>query len=138
MKRLILLLLVTLLIFSCSKKEVKKESLEGRTAKEAISVVDSLRTAYVKKDRIEIEKLTTAQGLKTVLQNIGNFDSIDLTFTPVWIEIETNKITVNVSWKAKWIVSNKFYEDRGMAIFELKGQPLKVDKVMRANPFSMN
>ncbi|MCX8069246.1 MAG: hypothetical protein N2738_01945 [Thermodesulfovibrionales bacterium] len=137
MKKFFFFLLVVTLILSCGKKEVKKETLEGRTAKEAVSLVESLRMAYVKKDRQELERLTTAQGLKTVLHHIGSFDSIDLTFTPVWIEIETNKTTVNVSWKAKWIVSDKSFEDRGMAIFELKGQPFKVDKILRANPFTM-
>jgi len=135
LKKFSLIILIILLVFSCSKKEVKKESLEGITAREALTVIESLRTAFVKKDRKELERLTTSQGLKSIIQHLSGFDSIDLVFTPVWIEIETDKTSVNVSWKGKWIVSDKFMEDRGMAIIELKGQPLKVDKIKRANPF---
>ncbi len=139
-KHIVSLFCITLLAFavlSCGKKEVKKETPEGRLASEAASLIEKLRAAYVKKERARIEDYATLQMARVILQSMGNFDSVELTFTPVWMEIEGEKITVNVSWRGSWQVSGRVNEDRGMAIFELKGQPLKVDKVLRANPFDV-
>ncbi len=139
-RRLLSLFCITLLAFgllSCGKKELKKETPEGRLASEAASLIERLREAYVKKERSRIEDYVTPQMARSILHSMGNFDSVDLTFTPVWMEIEGEKITVNVSWRGSWQASGRVTEDRGMAIFELKGQPLKVDKVLRANPFDV-
>lgn len=139
MKRIVVLAVccVVLSLLSCGKKEVKKETLEGRIASEAIAVIDKLKGAYIKRNRSEIEQTTTPQSARAILQSLAKFDSVELSFNPVWMEIEQDKVTVNVSWKAKWTVSGNTVEDRGMAIFELRGQPMKVDRILRANPFNV-
>jgi hypothetical protein len=63
------------------------------------------------------------------------FDSVELTFTPRWVEVEDSTVYLNVAWKGTWIVTGKQIEERGMAIFVLEENPLKLSKVLRANPF---
>lgn len=128
---------VFLLIVGCGSKEVKKETPEGRIASEAIAVSEGLREAYVNRNRAKIEQYTTPQVARSILQSLSSIDSAELSFTPAWIEIEEGKVTLNVSWKGKWTKGGMVDEDRGMAIFELKGQPLRVDKILRANPFEV-
>jgi hypothetical protein len=42
---------------------------------------------------------------------------------------------LNITWKSKWTVQGKQLEDRGMAVFVMEGRPLKLSRIMRANPF---
>lgn len=135
MKRLLCCLLLCMVLFACSKKEVKKETEEGRVASEIITISEQIRQAYLKKDLDTIQKHTTPQVYRQITQYINEYNVIDLEFKPVWVEIENKATTLNISWKGKWQKSGRNIEDRGMAIFEFTGQPQKVSKITRANPF---
>ncbi len=123
------------LIASCGKKEVKKVSPESTIANEVFGIAETIRNAYVKNDCATLERNSTKEGYRELIRAMKNFDSVDLTFTPRWVDIEDSVIHLNVSWKGTWVVSGKKTEERGMAIFMLEGKPPKLARVLRANPF---
>ena len=124
-----------LLIASCGKKEVKKVSLESKTANEVFALAETVRKAYVNNDRATLERNSTKEGYRELIGAMKSFESVELTFTPRWVDIEESVIYLNIAWKGTWIVSGKKNEERGMAIFVLEGSPPKLAKVLRANPF---
>lgn len=132
---LILSCMIFLLSASCGSKEVKRVSEDSKTAIEAFSVIEEIRDSYVKNDLALIEKNVTKDGFKAISSVLKSFDSVELTFNPVWVEIEGDHVNVNISWKGKWQKAGKITEERGMAVFVLKGRPLKVDNILRTNPF---
>ena len=135
MKKLALFLLICIALFSCSKKQIKPVSEETKATKEAFALAETIKDAFIKKDLAALEKNTTIDGLRSVTAYGKGFDNVDITFTPRWVEIEDNQISLNISWKSTWVVSGKRTEGRGMAVFVMEGSPLKLTKIMRANPF---
>jgi hypothetical protein len=136
MKKITLLLLATVLLLSCGgKKEVKQVSQESKSATEAFGVAETIKNAFVKKDLATIQKNTTEAGFKDITTGRQVFDSVDITFTPRWVEIEGDQILVNISWKSTWQLSGRKADERGMAVFVMEGNPLKVKNILRANPF---
>jgi hypothetical protein len=129
-------LFVLLLLVSCGKKEVKPVSQESKLAQEAFQLAETLKKAYINKDKAVLEENTTADGYKELVGAIRYFDKADLTFTPTWIEIKDSTVSLTVSWKGTWTVGGKMIEERGLAVFILEGQPLKLARVQRENPFS--
>lgn len=137
-KYLGIFLLILLLLGSCGgKKEVKKESEESKVARDAFTVIESLRNAYTAKDIGAIERNTTQDGLKLVVKDIKKFDTATLIFKPVWVEIESDRVLMNISWQGKWQKGLNSIDEKGMAVFILKEKPLKVDKILRNNPFEL-
>lgn len=129
-------LLILLLLVSCGgKKEVKKESEESKTAKDAFAVIESLRNAYIAKDITAIERNTTKEGFQLVVKDIKKIDTVELKFKPVWVEIEQDKVLLNISWQGRWQKGAVINDEKGMAVFILKDKPLRVDKILRSNPF---
>ncbi len=139
MKRVLVLvavMIVSLFVVSCGgKKEVKKVSEDSRVATEAFALIETVRKAYTERDMATLERSFTRDGYRTVSNGMKYFDSAALTFTPALMEIEGDKVQVNVSWKGSWRKLGKTTDQRGMAVFILKEKPLRVDAVMRANPF---
>ncbi|MBA4372651.1 MAG: hypothetical protein C0402_07275 [Thermodesulfovibrio sp.] len=136
MKKTVLLLIVALSFAACGgKKEVKQVSQESAAYTEAAAMAETIRNAFVGNDRVALQKNSTEQGYRDITASKKMFDQIELSFTPRWFEIEQNQVLLNVSWKSVWTIAGKKTEDRGMAVLVLEGRPLKVSKVLRANPF---
>jgi uncharacterized protein YcfL len=135
MKKTVILLCAALLLFACSKKEVKPVSIESKTSVEAFTLADTIKNAFVKKDTETVQRNTTPEGYQDVMANTKPYDSVELSFTPRWVDIDGSQVTLNVSWKSTWTVSGKKLEDRGMAVFRMDGRPLKLTKIVRGNPF---
>jgi len=138
MKKLFLMAVILAMTFfsaACEKKAVKKVSEDSRIATEAFSVINAIKEAYIQKDVLGIEKNTTQDGFSALRGVIKSFDSAELDFNPVLVEIDQGIVNVNVSWKGIWNKGGKKTQERGMAIFILRGIPLKVDAILRANPF---
>jgi hypothetical protein len=135
MKNTVFLLSFLVLLFSCSSKEVKPVSPESKTALEAFSLAETVRTAFIKNDLLTLQNNSLPEGYTDITVNRRPFDSVDLTFTPRWVEIEKDKVILNVAWKSLWTASGKTFADRGMAVFVLEGSPLKIAKIPRGNPF---
>jgi len=131
----LLVLMVIFLLTACGKEEVKKVSEESEIAQEAFKLAEVVRNAYIKNDRMTLEKNFTKEGYRELIGTIKSFESADITFTPKWVEIEDSTVYLHISWGGTWIVSGKKIEGRGLAIFVLEGKPLKLAKVLRDNPF---
>ncbi|MEW6115948.1 MAG: hypothetical protein AB1553_03505 [Nitrospirota bacterium] len=130
-------LIILVVIVSCGgKKEAIRTSEDSRIATEAFKVVEDIKEAYLKKDVQTIERNTTREGFKVISQTVRRFDSASLNFNPVWTEIEQDgTVNLNVSWTGTWKRGSSTFDERGMAVFVLKGRPLKVDAIVRENPF---
>jgi len=136
MKKIALLLMIVTAFAACGgKKEVKKVSVESTAYQEAATLAETVRAAFVANDRIAIQKNSTEEGYRAITASKRMFDQLELVFTPRWFEIEQNQSTLNISWKSTWTISGKKTEDRGMAVFVMEGRPLKVSRILRANPF---
>lgn len=135
MKKLALFLLICTALFACSKKEVKPVSEESKTTTEAFALAKTIKKAFIKKDLATLEKNSTIDGLRDITAYGKGFDDVEITFTPRWMEIEDEQINLNISWKSRWVVSGQRKEGRGMAVFVMEGSPLKLTKILRANPF---
>jgi len=131
----LILLMAALFLASCGKKEVKRVAEESAIAQEAFLLIEDIRYAYVKNDRSALQGYSTTDGYRELIGAIKNFESVELTFTPRWVEIEDSTVYLNVAWSGTWTVMGKKTEERGMAIFVLGGRPLKLNRVLRANPF---
>jgi len=128
-------LIIVLLLASCGKQEVKKTSEESKIAQEAFRVAEVIKDAYIKNDRSTLEKNSTKDGYKEIIEARKSFDNAELSFTPKWVAIEDSTVNLHVSWNGTWTVRGKRFEDRGLAVFVMEGKPLKLAKVLRANPF---
>jgi hypothetical protein len=132
----VLCLLALALTVACGgKKAVKPVSPESKLSQEAFAVAEALRVAYVKKEFSAIKEISTVAGFQTIMDSIKNFDSVELTFTPKWVEIDKSLVELNVAWKGTWTVGGEMFAERGMAVFLLEGKPLKLSNVLRGNPF---
>jgi hypothetical protein len=136
MRKILFFLFIGLIIISCGKKEVKQVSEESKLVQETFVLIEKIRDAFVKNDMITLQSNSTEEGYKEITSNQKVFDSVELTFTPRWVDLEDDRINLNVSWKSTWITSGRRTEDRGMAVFVIEGRPLKVSKILRANPFN--
>lgn len=137
MSRRFLIFIVTLFVLNAcgGKKEVKQVSLESKIAEEAISVMESIKELYIKKDLSTISEKATPEGYREIMDSIKHFDSVELNFTPRYIEIEQTKVYLNIAWKGTWSLGKETFRERGMAVFLLEGKPLKLSKILRGNPF---
>jgi len=133
-KTLILLFIAVLSLLSCGK-EVKKVTDESKTAREAIALAEEIKEAYLKKDLAVIEKNTTKEGYREFLGAIKRFDKAELTFSSKWVEIEKTSVSMKIAWSGKWVVGEQTAEERGTALFIFEGRPLKLSRILRANPF---
>jgi len=128
-------LLMAMLLLSCGKKDVKPVSQESKLAQEAFQVAETLRQAYVKNNRSTLEDNSTKDGYRELIGVMKKFDKVELSFTSTWVEIKDSSVYLSVSWKGVWTVGSKSREERGLGIFVLEGNPLKLATVQRDNPF---
>jgi hypothetical protein len=136
-KKVMLMLMVAALVAvaACAKKEVKVQSEDSKLAEEAFNLAENMRQAYVGKDFGKFELYTTEQGLRDVQRQLRDFESVELKFEPKWVEIDAGNLVLNVAWEGTWVVRGRERKDRGMAVFELTGRPLRLNRVLRSNPF---
>ena len=127
--------MVFFFLISCGKKEVKEVSEASLIAQEAFQLAETIKNAYLDDNRKVIERNTTPEGYRELIGEIKNFESAELEFVPTWVEIDGTVVTLTVSWKGTWVASGGTKEDRGLAVFVMEGQPLKVAQVLRASPF---
>jgi len=131
----VVLFMMLICIASCGKKEVKNVSEESRIAQQAFQLADTIRNAYLDSDRKTLEKYSTQEGYRELIGVLKDFDNAELEFVPTWVEIEGSVVRLTVSWKGTWSVRDVKKDERGLAVFVLEGEPLKLVQVLRANPF---
>ncbi|MGQ9570247.1 MAG: hypothetical protein ACUVUQ_05275 [Thermodesulfovibrionales bacterium] len=128
-------LFILLFLSSCGKKEIKPISEESKIAQEAFKLAEVIKEAYIKDDRVTIQKNSTKDGYKELIGIMKSFDDAELTFTPRKVEIEDSTVYLSLTWNGIWMVRGKRIEERGLAIFVMEGRPLKLSRVIRENPF---
>ena len=136
MKRAFLLALILLLAFAgcASKKEVKLS--EGSvTARNAISAVDAIKDAYIKKDRAAIHDKVES-GLSDEIIDGLTFDSADISFTIRMIKISALKVMVHLNWHGTWMTGGSEARDRGVGVLVFNKDTIKLSQVDGDNPFS--
>jgi len=133
-----LLLPALLFLPSCGgKKEVRKEALTGdaAVARDAISLAESIKDAYLQKDKTAMKALCTKNGYLVLIGSIKDFDSAEMEFRPTRVDIENNRVLLYIQWRGRWVHNGQEFTNKGLAVFELKGAPLKLNDILRANPF---
>lgn len=136
MKKIVFILVLGLLLASCGKKEsVKQVSMESKRAIEAFALADTVKEAFLKNDLDTIKNKSSEEGYRDITAYENVYDRVEMTFTPRWVEIDKDRVTLNVAWKSRWTISGRTTEDRGMAVFVMEGSPLSVSKIARGNPF---
>lgn len=135
MKKILFVLLAGLMLVSCGKTEVKKESPESKLTQEAFRLAETVKDAFIVKDTITLRKNSTEAGYRDITANTRGYDRVELSFKPRWVEIDGDQLQMNISWTSKWMMSGRATEERGMAVFLMEGTPLKVSKILRGNPF---
>jgi hypothetical protein len=135
MKKAAILIITIFFILSCGKKEVKQVTDESRLAQEAFSVAEAIKDAYLKRELSTIEKNSTREGYREILGAIKSFDKAELVFSPKWVEIDKSVVSLKIAWDGKWVVKGQTFEERGTGIFVFEERPLKLSRILRANPF---
>lgn len=133
------ILLLLLPLISCGKKAIKPPQ-DVATAKDAITLIEELKVAYLEKKRTKLETLSTKKGYISLIGSIKEFNSAELEFTPKWVDIEGDRVDLQLSWEGIWKVTRgegpeTSYHEKGLAVFILRGSPLRLDEIMRDNPF---
>ena len=135
MKRAILLTLILLFISAgCAVKEEVKLSEESVTARNAISAVDAIKDAFIKKDRAAIHE-NVEPGLSDEILNGLNFDSADLSFSVRMIKISAFKVMVHLNWHGTWMSGGSETGDRGVGVLVFNKDTMKLSQVDGDNPF---
>ena len=98
-------------------------------------MAEEIKEAYLKRDLAVIEKNTTKEGYRELLGAIKRFDKAELTFSSKWVEIEKTSVSMKIAWSGKWVIGEQTTEERGTALFIFEGSPLKLSRILRANPF---
>ena len=127
--------MAVLLVGACTPKVVKVQSDDSRLAEEAFALAEEMRKAYVGKDFKTLERYATEDGFKDLRKHLRDFERVELKFTSRWVDIEGGELTLNVAWKGTWTIRGREREDRGMAVFQLTGSPLRLNRVLRSSPF---
>jgi hypothetical protein len=137
LRKTLVVLVALLALVACSKKELKPQSEDSKVAVEAFSAAEGMRKAYVAKDFEALRQYATEAGYSFIERRLGDFDKAELEFTNRWVEIEGDRVTLNVSWRGTWTVGGDERGGRGMAVFQFQGRPLRLERIHRANPFSV-
>jgi hypothetical protein len=136
MKKIALILLICCTAAACGgKKEVKQVSQDSKSATEAFALAETIKNAFIANDIDTLQRNSTAEGLRDITANRKSYDSVAISFTPRWVEIEGSQLHLNISWKSSWSQSGKKTEERGMAVFMMEGTPLRVSRILQSNPF---
>ncbi|WP_028845630.1 hypothetical protein [Thermodesulfovibrio thiophilus] len=135
MKKVLVFLLICFLLSCGGKKQVKPPSEEYSYTQEAFKAVDEMRKAYQNKDNYGIRKYCSESAYREIITSIKPFDKAELEFEPVLGEMESDGYKLYISWNGKWKYLNKETEERGLAIFLIKGNPPKIERIIRGNPF---
>ncbi len=134
--RTFILALVLALLAACAD-EVKKPSEDALMAEEAFGVAEGMRRAYVEKNFRGMKKYSTEDAYAEIARDIKKFKNVELEFKPRWVEIKADgALHLYVSWNGSWTLGGGREEQRrGMALFELRGRPLKLAGIIRSSPF---
>ena len=133
-KRPLIMLLAAMLVLACtSKKHPTEDSL---LAVEAMGLAEGIKDAYLKKDADEVNKFCTPDACNDIISDMERFKTEELEFTPQLVQIKLDgSLQLTVKWKGKWLHEGRKKEERGLAVFELSGRPLRLQEITGSSPF---
>ena len=135
MKRPLVLVLAALLVLACAG-EGKSPPEDSLLAVEAMGLAEGMKNAYLKKDVDGLMKFCAPDACSDIVKDMGRFDTEELEFSPQWVQIKQDGLVqLKVSWKGRWTLEGKKEEDRGLAVFELTGSPLRLLGITGSSPF---
>ncbi len=132
---LILLSSILFTLPSCAKKKLTPTPFEARIGNTSVSVMQEFKDAYEDRDISEMRRLSTSDGFRQISVLMKDFDIAELDLNPKWLDIKDKEILLYMSWKGKWIKNNDTTNERGLALFILKRDSMRLDQVMRSSPF---
>ena len=130
-------IMLAALAAGCSS-DAKKPTEDSVIAMEALSLVEGLRTAFETRDFSSMARFCTNEAYRSIAGALKSFDSVELSFTPKWVEInrDGDAVEILVAWKGIWVTGDKSEEKDGTVLFSIGGKPLKVREIKRLSPFS--
>lgn len=136
-KKIYALLIVFLLIAAgCAGKDKIKQSADSITAQNALSAVDLVKDAYLKKNEgVLREKLEPA--LSEAVINELSFDKADLSFTLRMIKIKASSVIVHINWQGEWTVNGRTLKDRGVSALVFNKDTMKLIQIDGDNIFHL-
>ena len=134
-KKFYTFLMVFLVIaVGCAGKDKIKQSADSVTAQNALSAVDLIRNAYLKKNEgVLREKLEPA--LSEAVINELSFDKADLTFNPRMIKIKASGVIVHMNWHGERRVNGNTLKNSGVSAFVFKKDTMKLSQIDGDNLF---
>ena len=105
---------------------------------EIMDLVNSLRNAYSSKNFSGMSRFCTEGVYEQLKAGLKRFDSVELEFTPRWVEIdrEGSYAEMLVGWKGVWKTGEESIEKEGTVFFAFVGKPFSITVVERLSPFS--
>lgn len=135
MKRICAFLtVVVLILIGCGGKEKIKPSADSIITQNSLRVIETVKDAYQKKDRTALQENMSPELSEDIAKKLS-FESAVLSFTPRMVKLKGSLITINLNWYGTWTIQNKTIKNRGVAVFVLEGDPVKLVRVEGENPF---
>lgn len=136
-KRLLAMILLPALLLAACSKEVREPTADVVAAEDAFALAESMRKVYVARDFEAMGKYATDEAFEDIKRNLKAFRSVELEFTPRWVEIkEDGTVHLYIAWKGTWALKDAEEARRGLALFELTGRPPRVAGILRNSPFN--
>lgn len=128
------LIVFILIAAGCSGKDKIKQSADSVTAQNAVSAIDLVRDAYLKKNEGVLREKLEPALLETVINELS-FEKADLSFTPRMIKIKASSVIVNINWQGEWTVNGRTLKDRGVSALVFNKDTMKLSQIDGDNIF---
>jgi hypothetical protein len=132
-----LLALLTLVLSSCATEEKRGPSEDVLLTDRALEVVEHVRAVYARGDVKAMKPLFTEEGYSRMVRDVKKFESVELEFTPRWVEIKADgAVHVQVVWEGTWDLGDNWVEVRdGMVTFVLEPGKWLIRDLKLTSPF---
>ncbi len=131
-----ILIILAFIFLGCNSKDRVKPSADSLIASEAIDKINAIKTAYEEKDRNTLPKNLSVRPWEDIVQQLS-FESAELSFVPRMVRITASSVMVHMNWHGEWVIDGKGIKNRGISVFVLEGEPLKLMRVEGDNPFQI-
>ncbi len=123
------------LLSACATDGERGPSEDVILTDEAFRVVERARETYVQKDIQGLKEYFTDEGYSLMVRDVKKFESVELKFTPRWVEIKPDgTVHLQVDWEGSWRLREDWTEERdGIVTFILLRNRIKDMKM--TSPF---
>jgi cell division septation protein DedD len=129
------IIILGLILLGCGKDQVKP-SADSTLTQQALNSIRTIITAYEEKDRNTLRNHLAPGIADSILEELS-FEKAELSFVPRMVRIIGPAVNINLTWQGTWTIQGNGMKNRGIAVFVLEGEPLKLVKVEGDTPFLM-